>query len=636
MKKIALSVSLALASITSMASADVHAREVPTADFFKDPQFTSVLLSPDGKHLAVTVPQNDRTLLAVLETATKKIIGKWDYGKDRHIRGVVWGNDDRLLFSVTKKTGKFDFEVGHGNLYASNIDGSKRIDIPNGGYYRIVDLTPGDRNTVIVSRQIKNAYLSRLNIYTGQLSTIATSPVQNSMSTGGAAFVVDDKGNPLYSFGEMDDGRIVTYERKGENWELVHESQRGGATYTPIAVAADGKRVYFEKGVDGAAESIVLVDPESRKETTVSSNGTVSPGSYLWSTDEKTLLAVRYSDGKNDWDFVAPDHPESKVYSGLVKACPGKTVSFLGDSGDGRWVALRVSSDVDPGEAYLFDKQTGQATFMLANRDWIKSDEMARMEPVEVTTRDGMTIYGYLTTPKGSNGKNLPLIINPHGGPHGPRDSWGFNPEVQFLANRGYAVLQMNYRGSGGYGNAFERAGYRKWGTAMQDDLTDSVRWAITNGIADPNRVCIYGASYGGYAALMSAVREPDLYKCAIGYVGVYDLDVQQGADFAEHKAGRSYLKDVYPETRAERMAQSPAFATDKLKAAVMLVHGEQDVRVPIRNMHLLVSQMEKSGKKPEEVIVEAKEAHGFQDLENQVRLYDRMQKFFDKHIGKK
>lgn len=627
-----LAIALAL---SALGPSTLDAREVPVADFFKDPQFTSVLLSPDGKHLAVTVPQVDRTLLAVLDTATKKIVGKWDYGKDRHIRGVIWGNNERLLFSVTRKTGRFDFEVGDGNLYASNIDGTKRMDIPNGGTYQLVDVTPEEPNTVIVSRQITNAYLSRLNIYTGQVSTIASSPVQNSMSTGGAAFIVDGKGSPLYSFGEMNDGRIVTYERKGGNWELVHESQRGGATYTPIRMSADGRRVYFQKGVNGAAESIVLVDPETRSETPVSNNGVVSPGDYLWSTDGKTLIAVRYADGRNEWDFVAPDHPESKVYAGLVKAFPGKTVTFLGDSDDGRWVALRVSSDIDPGEAYLYDKQTGQATFMLANREWIKPQEMATMEPVQVTTRDGLVIHGYLTTPKGSPGKNLPLIVHPHGGPHGPRDYWAFNPEVQFLANRGYAVLQMNYRGSGGYGNAFERAGYRKWGTAMQDDLTDSVRWAINNGIADPDRICISGASYGGYAALMSVVREPDLYKCAVGYVGVYDLDVQQGADFAEHGAGRSYLKDVYPETRAERMAQSPAYGAERLKAAVMLVHGEQDVRVPIRNMHMMISQMEKAGKKPEEVIVEGKEAHGFQNLDNQVRLYTKMQAFFDKHIGK-
>ena len=203
--------------------------------------------------------------------------------------------------------------------------------------------------------------------------------------------------------------------------------------------------------------------------------------------------------------------------------------------------------------------------------DWIKPEEMSPMKPIVVKARDGLPLHGYITIPKNSNGKNLPLIINPHGGPHGPRDEWGFNPEVQLFANRGYAVLQINYRCSCGYGNAFEGMGYRKWGTTMQDDLTDSVKWAIAQGIADPDRVCIYGASYGGYAALMSVVREPDLYRCTVGYVGVYDLDAQRDADFMGHESGRNYLKDVYPPTAAERMAEVLGSVEGVGKVRVML-----------------------------------------------------------------
>ena len=176
--------------------------------------------------------------------------------------------------------------------------------------------------------------------------------------------------------------------------------------------------------------------------------------------------------------------------------------------------------------------------------------------------------------------------------------------------------------------------GYRKWGTTMQDDLTDSVKWAIAQGIADPDRVCIYGASYGGYAALMSVVREPDLYRCTVGYVGVYDLDAQRDADFMGHESGRNYLKDVYPPTAAERMAQSPAYGVERIKVPILLVHGEKDVRVPIKNMNFLVSQMDKVGKKPELVVVEPKEGHGFRDVENNVNLYTKMLAFFDKYIG--
>ncbi|WP_372014252.1 S9 family peptidase [Pseudoxanthomonas sp. 10H] len=607
---------------------DAAAREVPIRDFFKDAEFTALRLSPDGKHMAVSVPREDRTLLAVLRVSDQGIVGKWDFGPDRHFRDVVWANNERLLFYVSFKTGRFDFETSKGDLYASNIDGTQRIDIPNGRYYTIVDTTPEDPQTILVQRSVENTFLSKLNVYNGRLITVASAPVEQG------TFLVDHERRPRYVSGAMNDGRNVTYRRDGENWTLVHESERNGATYFPLGFAGDNRHAYMAKGVDGKPESIVLLDTETRQEKELSRNGTVSPSARLWSSDEKTLLGVLYEDGVPYWDWIAPEHPETKVYAGLTKAFPGKVVRFLRPSDDGRYLAMRVYSDRAPPDAYLFDRETGQATFLASSMEWIKPAEMSPMKPVSFKARDGLELHGYVTIPAGSDGKNLPLIINPHGGPHGPRDEWGFNPEVQLFANRGYAVLQVNYRGSGGYGNTFEGLGYRKWGTTMQDDLTDAVKWAIAQGIADPRRVCIYGASYGGYAALMSAVREPDLYRCAVGYVGVYDLDAQRDSDIADHESGRNYLRDVYPPTKAERVAQSPAYGVDRLRAPVMLVHGEKDVRVPIKNMNFLIGKMEQAGKKPELVVVEPKEGHGFRDLDNNVNLYTKMLAFFDKHIG--
>ncbi|MCB1568967.1 MAG: S9 family peptidase [Xanthomonadales bacterium] len=604
------------------------AREVPIQDFFKEAEFTSVSLSPDGQHIAITVPQADRTLLAVLRVADRGIVGKWDYGKDRHIRNVMWVNDERLLFGVAKKTGRFDFEVPSGDMFASNIDGTKRIDIPNGASYRIVNLTRDDPRTILVERSVETSFLSKLDVYTGRISTVVSAPVEQGH------FLVDHAQKPRFVSGQMNDGRNVTYRRVGEDWTLVHQSERNGATYSPLGFAADNQKVYMVRGMQGGPEVVVLRDMETGDEKVVSSNGTVDPLAYLWSVDRTTLLGVLYEDGIPYWDWLEPEHPETLVYAGLVKAFAGKVAHFLRPSDDGRYFAMQVYSDVQPPEAYLFDRQTGKATYLAGSRDWIKAAEMSPMKPIKFTARDGLELHGYITIPNGSDGKNLPMIVNPHGGPHGIRDDWGFNPEVQLLANRGYAVLQVNYRGSGGYGNAFIGKGFRHWGTSMQDDLTDAVQWAVAQGMADPNRVCIYGASYGGYAALMSAVREPKLYRCVVGYVGVYDLDVQYDADFAAHEAGRSYLADVYPTSQEERRAQSPIYGVERLAAPVMLVHGEKDVRVPIKNLHLLIDRMEKAGKAPELVVIEKKEAHGFRDLKNNINLYTKMLAFFDRHIG--
>lgn len=605
------------------------AREVPIQDFFKDAQFTSVALSPDGKHMAVNVPQADRTVLAILRVSDQALVGKFDYGENRHFREVIWVNDKRLIFFVTFKRDRYDFETSRGDLYAANMDGSNRLDLPNGSTYGIVSTTPEDPDTILIERSVETSFLSKLNVNNGRLMTVATAPVENG------TFLVDHDRKVRYVYGAMNDGRNVTYRRDGDKWTLVHESERNGATYQPLGFSADNKRVYMAKSADGKPESVVLVDPESREEEQLSNNGTVSPAGYLWSSDERTLLGVWYEDGVPYWDWVAPNHPETKVYAGLVKAFPGKAVWFQHGSEDGRYITMRVYADTMPSEMYLFDRQTGQAQFLTSSRSWIKPDEMAQMQPIDFKARDGVALHGYLTLPRGSEGKRVPLIVHPHGGPHGPRDEWGFNPEVQFLANRGFAVLQVNFRGSGGYGSAFEGMGYRKWGTSMQDDLTDAVNWAVAKGLVDRERVCIYGASYGGYAALMSPVREPDLYKCAVGFVGVYDLDIQRtDSDTADGEYGRHYLKDVFPPTTAERRAQSPIYGVSRLKAAVMLVHGEKDVRVPIRNMHALIDAMAKVGKKPDDVLVEKKEAHGFAGLDNKVELYTRMLTFFNRYIG--
>lgn len=613
------------------------AREVPIQDFFKSPEFTSVRLSPDGKHMAVTVPEKDRTVLAVLRVSDKGIVGRWDYGPNRHFERVEWANSNRLLFWVGVKLDSYDFKVGKGDLYASNIDGTGRLDIPNGSYYSLVSLTPDDPDTVLVQRTIESATLFKLNVNNGRTTLVSNGPWVSSGS-----FIVDSNGQPQYLYGEDKEGRNVTYERTSDRWKEIHKSERGGATFTPLGITEDDASVYFAKGEGGKPDVIVKVDRATGEQTQVSGNGTVPPATYdyaparglLWTHGGSKLIAARYDDGIPYWDFFEPDETESKVYAGLAKAFPNHMLDFINDSDDGRYVLFWARSDIDPGQAYMFDRETGKASFLLANMHWIKPEEMSPMKPVTFKSRDGLTMHGYLTVPQGSSGRNLPLVVNPHGGPHGIRDFWGFNDEVQFLANRGFAVLQLNYRGSGGYGNAFEKAGYRKWGTAMQDDLTDAVNSLASEGVVDRNRLCIYGASYGGYSALMSAVREPDLYKCTIGYVGVYDLDIQHDADFAAYQSGLNYLRDVYPPTKAERMAQSPAYGVERLKAAVMLVHGKKDVRVPIRNMDFLIEQMAKVGKKPELVIVEKKEQHGFRNVENNIALYGQILPFLNKYIG--
>jgi dipeptidyl aminopeptidase/acylaminoacyl peptidase len=312
-------------------------------------------------------------------------------------------------------------------------------------------------------------------------------------------------------------------------------------------------------------------------------------------------------------------------------------VSFEGRSDDDRLFMVRVYGDRNPGEYFLFDASTGQAKFLLAQRSWIKPETMAAMKPVSIKARDGQQLHGYLTLPPGREAKDLPLVVMAHGGPHGVRDVWGFDPEVQLLASRGYAVLQLNFRGSAGYGSAFRMAGYGQWGDAMVRDLLDGMQWVVGQGIADPKRVCAYGASYGAFAALQGAALAPDAFRCTAGYVGVYSIPLMfKDGDIPEEESGRNFLHRVHPESSAEQQAQSPAYNVDKIRIPVMLVQGAKDVRVPISQYRMLKDRLEDAGNPPEITIVERKEAHGFYDFQNQVDLYNTMEKFLDKHIGER
>ena len=247
--------------------------------------------------------------------------------------------------------------------------------------------------------------------------------------------------------------------------------------------------------------------------------------------------------------------------------------------------------------------------------------------------RDGKAVYAYLTLPEDAEGP-VPLIMHPHGGPYGPRDSWGYNPEVQMLASRGYGVLQVNFRGSGGYGKDFMYSAYKQWAFEMQDDLTDSVRWAIDSGITEEGRVCIYGASYGGYSALMSAVKEPDLYACTAGYVGVYDLQMMsQKGDIQRRDEGLDYISEAICSTEAECKRGSPLTYIDDLKADVMIIHGAIDQRVPVAHAEALRNALDERDI-PYEWLVKRKEGHGFVNVDNREELYGRLLAFFKRNIG--
>ena len=291
-----------------------------------------------------------------------------------------------------------------------------------------------------------------------------------------------------------------------------------------------------------------------------------------------------------------------------------------------------VDSDVNPGDYYLFDTVSKRADFLRAGRIWIEPKQMRPKEPITLKARDGLELHGYVTRPAG-DGPHA-MVVMPHGGPHGIRDVWEFDPEVQLLANRGYAVLQVNFRGSGGYGMDFENAGFGEWGAKMQDDVTDATRWAIEQKIASADRICIYGISYGGFAALMGAAREPDLYRCAIGYAGVYDLELMwESGDIPDSRGGRAYLQRVLGTDVAKLRAQSPVYNAQNIKAPVLLIHGKADWRADYEQAQRMKAALEKNRKKVEWLAL-GREGHGAYDENTRREVYERILQFLAANLS--
>ena len=627
LKRGLLGLLLTLAVFANVAFAAV----VPVGDFFKDPEFTSVSLSPTGEYITVATPVENKTVLTAFRVSDMKKVGGWELGERSHVDRVLWVNDNRFIMFVSYREGKFDLTGQDGVAFATNVDGSQRIEIGNGIYYQIVSTLKDDDKNILVSRSVPDAYLYKLNVYTGNTVVVATAPLRPG------SFLVDSQGNVKYATGGKEGTKSYVLRRDGNAWKQISEFDMGEGNKNPIGMFPDGKNAYFELSDKGEPSRIAMIDPETNKETVLVPSQTVDPEGVVRSSDGKEILMVYYQDGFPEYKFINKTHPEARTYASLINSFTdqGKAVRFRGISKDGNKILMHVFSDTDPGSYYLFDRPTNKASFLVSSMDWIKPDQMSEMTPITYKARDGVTIHGYLTMPKDAEHRNLPLILHPHGGPHGPRDEWGFNPEVQYLANLGYAVLQVNFRGSGGYGNAFEKMGYRNWGLKMIDDMTDGVKWAVSQGFVDPKRVCTYGASYGGYAALQSIVREPNMYKCAIGYVGMYNMDLWlTDSDVAKRKSGRAYQDLVFPSDRGARNAQSAGFNIDKINVPVMLVHGAKDPRVPISQYDFLKRELEKAGKPPEVTVVEKNEGHGFYAFKAQMNLYPKMAAFLRKHLG--
>jgi dipeptidyl aminopeptidase/acylaminoacyl peptidase len=604
----------------------MKAPRIPVEDFFRNPEKASFQISPDGKYFSFTSPYQGRMNIFIQEIGSNEA-KRLTSETDRDISSYFWKNSDHILY-LKDNGGDENFR-----LYTANIDGSSPVCLTKFDSVRttIIDDLEDIENEVIIglnkrNREVFDPY--RLNIVTGEMNLL----VENPGNIQG--WLTDHEGKLRLAIAVNGTDQSILYRKteKDSFHTVITTSFKESAD--PIFFTFDNKNIYASSNLGRDKQAIVVFDLETAKETEKLYEDPDYDVSHLnYSVKRKKLTTISYTTWKRK--IVYLDDWAKNLYGNLEKLLGDKYEISVSSSNkaEDKFI-IRTYSDRSLGAYYFYDLAANKLIKIHEVGPWLKEENLAVMKPIEYKSRDGLTIHGYLTLPVGAEAKNLPVVVNPHGGPWA-RDVWGYDPEAQFLANRGYAVLQMNFRGSLGYGRKFWEISFKQWGKTMQNDITDGVEWLVKQGIANPKKVAIYGGSYGGYAVLAGLTFTPDVYCCGIDYVGVSNI-------FTLLKTIPPYWKPLL-EMNYEMMGDpikdstllkeiSPVFHVEKIKAPLFIAQGANDPRVNKNESDQMVEAMKKRGVEVE-YMVKDNEGHGFHNEENRFDFYRAMEKFLEKHL---
>jgi dipeptidyl aminopeptidase/acylaminoacyl peptidase len=639
-------------ALATVALATATLAAPPVSAYLNFPQIESLKISPNGKLLALTKRSEQFETITVLRYPEATVVTHKHLGELAEIERFEWATDSRLLIQPARRLPGLAYKAPTGEIVGMDADGS-HVDTLFGFsagkfqtgsiveqrqatylWARIIDMLPDDPKTVLIQtrsyeREGGSGSVQRMDVKTGRLSRIAGSPVEE------ADFVTDSHHELMFVSGVTRKGEVQTWKFKPaeQGWAMVANSGSMDGRLWPFEDTANPDEFIALDSQKLPTDSVVIWNAKTQERRVLFKNDAVdvSPDGV---DGRNHVWVYRYDDHYPEYWYPDPEHPLARAHRMLRSTFKDASVDFTSETADQSMVVAMVSAPRTPPVFYVVDVNKLKVLQQLPAYPDLRREDLSITDPVELKVRDGVKIRGYLTTPNGTNGKKLPLVLLVHGGPHGIYDRYAFDPEVQLLASRGYAVLQVNFRGSGGRGREFEHSGYGRWGREMQDDLTDAVKWAIGAGVADRDRVCILGTSYGGYAALTGAFREPELFKCAVGVAGVYDLPLLfEKGDVQEMARDVAYLRAAVGTDANELRQRSPAFNADRIKIPVMLIHGKDDQRAPFEHAQRMRAALQKAGNPPE-WISETGEAHGISNEAHRAEVYEKILAFFAKHIG--
>ena len=633
---------LAVAGLGDALAVDVDA-------FVKKDRFETIKISPTGEYYAATVPFEDRTALVIMSRTDRKLMGTFQLGRDSAIAGFTWVSPDRVLIGAAEKFGELDEPQATGELFAMDASGGKtemlvgqrvggnlgtRIQAKKAERVAafLVDDLPDDDKNVLISVMPFSAdpytRVEQMNVYTGVRHVVTRAPVRN------AGFVTDNRGVVRFAAGSDTDNVSKLYYRADDkaDWTLLNDEAATHRVETPIGFSADDRIAYLYAEQAAGPDALIAYDIASGKRSEALRDAEMDPD-VLYKPGTSIPVGAMFNDGKPHMKFLDETSREARLYRSLQAAFGENAATITSSTSDGRLNLVRAWSGRNPGDFYLFDSVAKKAEYVISRAEWFDPAKMATVKPIAFAARDGLPLKGYLTVPNGASGKNMPLVVMPHGGPFYVSDTWRFDGQAQMLAAAGYAVLQVNFRGSGGRGRQFLHAGERQWGLSMQDDVTDATKWAIGQGIADPQRICIYGASYGAFAALMGVAKEPALYKCAAGYVGVYDLPQLHGEETRKHGSIETWANEWIGDDKEVLAANSPTRRAASIKVPVLLAAGREDETAPVEHTERMERALKAAGVQVEASYYDG-EGHGFYKPENNKDYYTRLLAFLARSLG--
>lgn len=607
-------------------------RQIPLEDFFRNSERTGYQLSPDGSYISYMAPYKDRLNVFVrrVDESDEHAI-RITNETERSVAGYMWADNQRLLY-MKDTAGDENYQ-----LYGVHRDGSddRAYTAFDGVRTSLIDDLEEQQGVVMIGMNKRNPEVFdpyRLNIETGELTLLAENP-------GNIQGWMTDHDGRL---------RVATAIVDGVNTQILYRDTED-EPFKPVLTTnfrdvvsfmeftPDNKEVYAATNLHRDKTILVRMNPATcEKLEVLYENERYDIASISYSRKRKKLLSV-YCTGHKEPVRHYFDAEEEQLRQRVKAHFPNQRYGIADTDKAEENYLIYVGGDRTRGSYWHYNALTDEAKKIADLAPWIKSDEMNAMHPVCYTTRDGLQIEAYLTLPDGltpDTAKQLPVVVNPHGGPWA-RDCWGYSSEVQFLSNRGYAVFQMNFRGSTGYGRHFLEASYKQWGLKMQDDITDGVKWLIEQGIANPNRIAIYGGSYGGYATLAGLTFTPDLYACGIDYVGVSNLFtfMQTIPPYWRPMLEMMYEQVGHPEHDADQLAAtSPALHADKIKVPLFVAQGANDPRVNKAESDQMVEALRQRGVVVE-YMVKDNEGHGFHNQENRFDFYRAMERFLKVHL---